>query len=274
MSFDSHALKLYVDGSCLRNPGGPSGFAIWVEYPVEWNRPDEFLEQVGFHESTNNRMELSACIWAHDWVRDNCMNMGINRVQIVTDSRYVHDYWHRVGYWRARGWGNANGRPIENADLWKRLLSIRARLRIRTDIEWTLGKKAPILRAVDKSAKSAARQPTKRDRGYSAGKVGRSLNQVSGAATLFRAAGQLVIIRIYHATVIPRSLGDNKIKFQLFSEARHGFFEKFMAYAQPAVACCLHRHHTYRVQFNEDPKYPIITAIIEEITDETTTGQA
>jgi len=49
VSFDPHALKLYVDGSCSKNPGRTSGFAVWVEYPAEWNRSDEVLQEVGFH---------------------------------------------------------------------------------------------------------------------------------------------------------------------------------------------------------------------------------
>ena len=263
MSFDPHALKLYVDGSCLKNPGGRSGFAVWVEYPSEWTRADEVLEEIGFLESTNNRMELRACIWAHKWVRDQGSTSGVGRIQIITDSKYVHDWSRRAEYWRANGWRSLAGRPIENSDLWKQLLSIRGKLRVRTDIEWTLGKKAPILKEVDKSAKLAAKNPTERDHGYRSGKVGRARNKVSGAATLFPAAGQEAVVRIYQSSAFAN--GENKIKFQQFSEALGDFFEKFVAYAQPEIGALLHRHHSYRVRFNRNAKYPIIEAVIEEI---------
>ena len=263
MSFDPHALKLYVDGSCLRNPGGSSGLAVWVEYPAEWNRADEMLEEIGFIESTNNRMELRACIWAHKWARDQGSTSGVSRIQIVTDSKYVHECWRRAEYWRTNGWRNLEGRPVENSDLWKQLLSIRGKLRVRTDIEWTLGKKAPILKAVDKSAKSAAKKPTEMDRGYRSGKVGRSRNRVSGAATLFPATGQEAVVRIYQTSAF--SSGENKIKLQLFSDAQGDFFEKFVSYAQPEIGALLHRHHSYRVRFNSNAKYPIIVAVIEEM---------
>ena len=262
MTFDPHALKLYVDGSCLKNPGGASGFAVWVEYPAVWNRPDEALEGIGFHESTNQRMELRACIWAHRWVREHLPGTGVSRVQIVTDSKYVNDYWRMAEYWRSQGWRNSSNRPIKNDDLWKELLSIRGKLRVRTDIEWTLGKKAPILRSVDKSAKSAAKQPTETDRGYRPGKIGRTKNQVFGAAALFPATGQQATVRIYHTALAGRS--ENEIKFQLFSDSRGDFFDKFVAYTQPEIGASLHRQHAYVVQFNNDPKYPIITAILEE----------
>jgi len=263
VSFDPHALKLYVDGSCSKNPGGTSGFAVWVEYPAEWNRSDEVLQEVGFHESTNNRMELRACIWAHRWVREHGSRSGLRRIQIVTDSKYVHENWRRAEYWRANGWRNASGRPIENPDLWKELLSIRSKLRVRTDIEWTLGKKATILKAVDKSAKSAAKQPTETDRGYQSGKVGRTKNKVPGSSALFPATGQEAVVRVYRTGAF-RS-GENKITFQMFSETRGDFFEKFVAYARPEVGAILHRHHAYRVRFNSDAKYPVIEAVVEDI---------
>lgn len=89
MVLDPHALKIYIDGSCLKNPGGASGFAERAEYPESWNRPDEVLFTTGFESSTNNRMELLACVTALEYVRDN--SLAVQRIQIVTDSRYVHD---------------------------------------------------------------------------------------------------------------------------------------------------------------------------------------
>ena len=136
-------------------------------------------------------------------------------------------------------------------------------MRVRTDIEWTLGKKAPILKAVDKSAKSVAKQPTERDRGYRSGKVGRTRNKVLGAPTPFPAAGQEVAVRVYQTVAFAR--GENKIKFQLFSEAKGDYFDKFVAYAPPEIGASLHRHHVYRVRFNSDAKYPIIEAVVEEV---------
>lgn len=266
MSFDPHAVKLYVDGSCLKNPGGSSGFAVWIEYPVDWNRPDEPLENIGFRESTNNRMELRACIWAHDWVREHCSTVRVSRFQIITDSKYVFENWRRAAYWRTNGWRNADGKPIENADLWKEFLSVRSRSRVRTDIEWTHGKRSSILKTVDKAAKAAAKRPTKSDHGFRAGKVGRTKNTVPGAAALFPAAGQRAVVRVYQSGVVVG--GENKIKFQLFSEARGDFFEKFFAYAQPEIGAQLHRQHAYCVQFNSNPKYPIIEAVVDEVVRE------
>lgn len=43
---------------------------------------------------------------------------------------------------------------------------------------------------------------------------------------------------------------------------------KFVAYADAAALYGLHRGHCYRVQFNDNPQYPIIEAMIEEIAPE------
>ena len=264
MSFDPHALKLYVDGSCLKNPGGRSGFAVWIEHPATRNEPDESLGELGFHESTNNRMELRACIWAHRWVLENAAP-ELSRVQVITDSKYVSENWRRAASWRANGWRNASGRPVENADLWKEWLSLRSKLRVRTDIEWTTGKKTPILKAVDKAAKAAAGRPTKVDRGYRKGKIGRTKDKLGGVAALLPAWGQEATIRIYQSGVVHRGSGENKIKFELFSTERGRFLEKFVAYAAPGIAAELHRQHAYRVRFNASAKYPVIEAVLEEI---------
>ncbi len=47
MLFDPHALKIYVDGSALENPGGPGGLAGIVEFPEDLNRENEVIFEDG-----------------------------------------------------------------------------------------------------------------------------------------------------------------------------------------------------------------------------------
>lgn len=264
MSFDAHALKIYIDGSCFNNPGGNGGFAAIVEYPMDDNREDERLEEIGFHETTNNRMELRACIWAHEWAHENAIALGVNRVQIVTDSQYVYRFWRMADQWRRNRWRLTDGRPAENTDLWKELLSVRSKLRVRTDIEWCKGKKSAITKAVDKAAKQAAKQPSEIDRGFRSGKAGRTRTKVAGAAILFPAAGQEVDVLVYQTASYSRAGGENKIKFQVFSKPKNDFDGKYVAYAAPEIGALLHRGRAYSVQFNNDKKYPKITAVERE----------
>jgi ribonuclease HI len=264
MSFDPHALKIYIDGSCFNNPGGNGGFAAVIEYPGDHNRDNEQLEEVGFHETTNQRMELRACIWAHEWALENAAALKVGRVQIVTDSQYVYKFWKFADIWRRNGWRSVNGPPIENYDLWKELLSVRAKRGVRRDIEWAKGKKSPITKAVDKAAKTAAKQPTETDLGFRSGKVGRTRGEITGTAALFPATGQEVALRVYQTRAFRRAGGENKIKFQIFSESLRDFSDKFTAYASPDIGVLLHRGRVYRVRFNSDLKYPIVVTVLEE----------
>jgi ribonuclease HI len=260
MTLDPHALKIYIDGSSFKNPGGASGFAGRAEYPESWNRTDDVLFTLGYESSTNNRMELLACVSAMEHIRDNVI--GVQRVQIVTDSRYVHDNIPRAEDWRHNDWRNRYGRPIENADLWQKFLSVRRKLRIRTDFVWLKGKKSAILKAIDSDAKGAARQPRKRDFGFKEGKVGRS--KVKGAQTsaaLFPANGQEAIIHIYRKSMVNQV---DKIDFDLYGK-QCGFTGKFRAYAEVEIGVELHRGHVYRVRFNNDPHYPRVESIVGEV---------
>ena len=263
MSLDLRALKIYIDGSALNNPGGAGGIAAWVEFPIDWNRPDEQLFQQGFQETTNNRMELLACIRAFEYVRAQRFDLSVQRVQIVTDSTYVHDSFFHAERWRKNGWRNFDGKPIENRDLWKALLSVRSKVKVRTEVKRMPGKKSPILKAVDKSAKAASAQPWSVDRGFRRGKIERSKTGGKRAASMFPAEGQQVIIRIYRTALLGRY--DHKIYFEVLSEQSDQFAEKACAFTSPEVAVDLHRHHVYRVVFNANPKYPIIERIIEEV---------
>jgi hypothetical protein len=58
--------------------------------------------------------------------------------------------------------------------------------------------------------------------------------------------------------------GENRIKFQLFSESQKDFADKFAAYATAQVGSLLHRQRVYRVAFNADKKYPIIVHVLQE----------
>ena len=61
---------IYTDGSCLKNPGGASGWSFCVlEKPIAW------LVSGGVEKSTNNRMELTAVIEALEWVTGDEYNI-------------------------------------------------------------------------------------------------------------------------------------------------------------------------------------------------------
>ena len=105
---------IYTDGSSLGNPG-PGGYGVVIPGDGE-----DREYSGGFRKTTNNRMELLACIVGLE-------EMGVpSSVALYSDSRYVVDGiakgWAKS--WRKRGWLKSNGEPALNVDLWKRLLDL------------------------------------------------------------------------------------------------------------------------------------------------------
>ncbi len=114
-------VTIYTDGACRGNPGPGGWGALLIFYDTE----KEIFG--GETETTNNRMELCACIEALDQLSKHC------RVRVFTDSTYVKDgiqSWLRN--WKRNNWKTAAKKPVKNRDLWEKLDQISA----RHDIEW------------------------------------------------------------------------------------------------------------------------------------------
>ncbi len=110
-------IVIYTDGSSLGNPG-PGGYGVVIPSPGE-NR--EFSG--GFRKTTNNRMELLACIVGLEALKTSSV------VALYSDSRYVVDGitkgWAKK--WRRNDWRKSNGDKALNIDMWKRLLVLCGR---------------------------------------------------------------------------------------------------------------------------------------------------
>ena len=87
---------IYTDGSCLKNPDGPGGWAMVARTTAT----GAVSEQSGGHPSTtNNRMELTAAIKALQWAPAG------SRVALYTDSQYLKNGITRwLAAWKRRGW--------------------------------------------------------------------------------------------------------------------------------------------------------------------------
>lgn len=107
---------MYTDGGCLGNPG-PGGYGVVLMCGKHRKELSE-----GYKRTTNNRMELLACIKGLEALKQSC------QVTIHTDSQYVVNGimkgWAQK--WRSNGWKrNKKDRAI-NPDLWGRLLDLCA----------------------------------------------------------------------------------------------------------------------------------------------------
>jgi len=111
---DGNRIAVYTDGSSLGNPG-PGGYGVLIPSLGE----NQALSG-GFRRTTNNRMELLACIVGLEQFPSPAV------IALYSDSRYVVDGitkgWAKG--WRRNGWRKSNGGKALNTDLWQRLLDL------------------------------------------------------------------------------------------------------------------------------------------------------
>lgn len=112
MTSSKKHVDIYTDGACSGNPG-PGGWGAVLVYGAK-----ELELSGGEAQTTNNRMELTACIKALEKLKEPC------HVTLTTDSKYVCDAINQrwVYGWRARGWVKSDKKPALNPDLWQALL--------------------------------------------------------------------------------------------------------------------------------------------------------
>ena len=113
-------VEIYTDGACSGNPG-PGGWGavlLWKE--------EERRLQGGEGETTNNRMELTAAIMALEALKRPC------QVHLYSDSAYLINAFTKgwITNWQSNGWMTSGKKPVENQELWKKLLDLAALHRI------------------------------------------------------------------------------------------------------------------------------------------------
>lgn len=141
---------VYTDGSCINN-GSPFAFGGWaavLEYPQEQRRISGKVEP-----TTSNRMELTAIIETLKAIRSDWVDA---QVIVNTDSAYVSrgcNEW--LQGWKAKGWVNAQRKPVENQDLWQELDALLMARSV--EVRWIKGHSGhPMNELADKMATAAA----------------------------------------------------------------------------------------------------------------------
>jgi len=148
-------IQLYTDGSCLGNPG-PGGYGAILVF----NEHRRELAE-GYQRTTNNRMEMLACVKGLESLTEVC------EVDVTTDSQYVRQgitQW--IHNWKKRGWKTAAKAPVKNVDLWKALDAAQQKHTVRW--HWVKGHSGhPENERCDDLAREAAESnPTQIDQGF------------------------------------------------------------------------------------------------------------
>jgi ribonuclease HI len=110
----SETIQLYTDGACKGNPG-PGGYGAVLVCGEERKELSG-----GFRKTTNNRMELLACVAGLRALTRPSV------VELTSDSKYVVNAMARgwAKRWRSKGWKLSPSKPAKNPDLWQELLEL------------------------------------------------------------------------------------------------------------------------------------------------------
>ena len=106
-------IKIFTDGSCLKNPGN-GGWAAIINIDNQTRKISGSVK-----DTTNNKMELMAPIKALQEVKKR------QPIEIYTDSQYlklgITDWIHK---WIKNNWQTSKKEPVKNKELWMQLYEL------------------------------------------------------------------------------------------------------------------------------------------------------
>lgn len=111
-------MQIYCDGACSGNQfdNNNGGWGAILKYK------NHVKKTYGGEDNTSNqRMELTACIKALETIKVNSIH-----IDLYCDSAYLINCMNEKWYerWERNNWRNAKNKPVENQDLWVRLLAL------------------------------------------------------------------------------------------------------------------------------------------------------
>ena len=118
MNSNSIAIEAATDGACSGNPG-PGGWGGLIIF-----EDNSELEIGGSeHNTTNNRMELTAAIKTLEKLKTYQLKENF---KLRTDSKYVIEgYTKWIINWKKNGWKTSSGKVVQNLDLWQKIDHLR-----------------------------------------------------------------------------------------------------------------------------------------------------
>lgn len=125
---DDTRVVVYTDGGCINNPG-PGGYGAVILFK---DGKEELSG--GRRHTTNNRMELLACIKALEFLINEKREIVLH-----TDSSYIVNAVNKgwLKSWVSRGWKKSDGGDVLNQDLWQEMIRYISQLNIK--LVWVKG---------------------------------------------------------------------------------------------------------------------------------------
>ncbi len=123
-------LIIYCDGACSGNQyhQNVGGWGTVIKY-------DNIHQELSGGElnTSNQRMELLSCIRGLETIIDMESTgklPGNLSIEVYSDSAYLVNCMKQGWYkrWLVNNWTNSKKNPVENRDLWERLLALKAKM--------------------------------------------------------------------------------------------------------------------------------------------------
>lgn len=259
---DEYALNIYTDGSSYPNKQRAAGVGIRFVWMNESGAEEtEDYAPVGWQKATVDEMEIEACTVALKEARRLFKDMSrFRKVLIFSDSMYVTgNFVKAMNVWPNRAWRGANGFPVENIDLWKKLRKEVKACPIRVHVEWVKAHKSNVHnRAADKLAKQSASMPFNKP--FSIGETTRKWSNRKTKRGCIPIAGQEIKIRII-SREYKRHGKIYEYRYEVIDPADKSYGDlDFVRCAQ-----ALSRNKCFLVRLNSDQNNPCIEELIEEL---------
>ncbi len=189
---------------------------------------------------------------------------AFGKVCIYSDSQYLVDNWNRARFqWPVDHWHSREGRPVDNAALWKNL--IREATRVPVPVvppHWHKAHKSwtdDHAKAADRLAKQSANGPLLPP--LSIRKVRRKKTNATFRLGSIRPEGQRVVVYVVSERRLPEQR-TNRYGIQMLSEDS-SYFDALDYFYSDEI---LRGAHAYDVQLNDDPMNPRIVKCYGEVT--------
>lgn len=252
-------LIVYTDGSCYSKPRRGGAAFLFITTTETGEDSVEEFELSGYRGSSNNQMELYACVAAlRQLLKDDWHNRA-RKIVLRTDSMYIVESHKLALYqWSKAKWRNREGRPVEHAALWKELIRLLVKCRGRVSFQWVKGHaKDSYNKSADKLAKKSAKGVLNKPLSVVTLRKKRSPLSVQRGSVAMR--GQTEVIRIITDQLLRQK--EFKYRYEIVNRESPDYPKVDIAYSKHD----LRAGHEYRVVFNANPRYPQIESVLGEV---------
>lgn len=255
-----NAINIYTDGSSFSRPrSGGIGIRLVIINSLGQEEVED-ISLAGYAAATNNQMELYACIKGLKEAMRHPTFDRFGRIAINSDSQYVIENYTRALYaWSKNKWCNYQGKPVDNATLWKELLHTVKKCRKRVDFYWVKGHaKNQHSKAADKLARQSGRKAFNPP--LTIVKVRRKLSAKSVEPGCVPMLNQRISIRIITDEYL-KLQKRFKYKYEVISKSNPYFGNIDFAFSE----ITLNAGHRYSIRFNDKPHNPTIIKMFKEL---------